>query len=372
MKVQEHAVNDIGVAVDVGSTSIGVCCVDLVHKTEILSFSFANPQHIYGADVITRIKHCVDDGQMLYRMNMMLREKLHDKLQEQLQEKYEYISQIVYSGNTTMLYILRELSLDGLAVAPFKAEHLDYAEKNVVCMNRNNVKEVFLPSFSAFVGADILSGADYLNMGRLDSYELLVDLGTNGELLLLNESSGFATSTACGPVFDHVITGAKYGSDSMKLIANCVKRGLVDQTGKIVDSLFEKGISIDKNFTMKQENIRNFQLAKGAIYAGIQCLLDKAKIRVNDICRVYISGGLGFYMDKRDAFTLKMFPQEFVDKIIIVGNTSLEGAKKFLLSDDEEKIYLLQEYDRICRCTESFELANCENFQASYLQSLEF
>ncbi len=372
MRVQEHTFNDIGVAVDVGSTTIGVCCVDLSHQMEILSFSFTNPQYIYGADVISRIKHSLEDKQTLYKMNGMLREKLHEKLQEQLKEKYEYISRIVYSGNTTMLYILRELSLDGLAEAPFKAEHLDYEEKNVVCMNGNHVKEIFLPAFSAFVGADILSGAIYLEIGNHQSYELLVDLGTNGELLLLNKKQGFATSTACGPVFDHVLSGARYGSESMKIIANCVKRGLIDKTGKMVDALFDKGIVIDKNFVVKQEHIRNFQLAKGAIYAGIQCLLNRAGITANEVSKVYISGGFGFYMNSKDAFTLKMLPKEFTDKIVISGNTSLEGAKDVLLANDENRVYLLQEYDNIRNRTESFELANSASFQEIYINSLDF
>lgn len=381
MIIQQNTGNNIGVAVDVGSTSIGVCCVDLNYKTEILSFSFANPQHIYGADVVTRIKHCVDDETMLYKMNMMLREVLHEKLREHLKEKYANIVQIVYSGNTTMLYILRELSLDGLAEAPFIAKDIDYAERSVACMNGNVIKEVFIPGFSAFVGADILSGATYLKMGKNEAYELLVDLGTNGELLLLNRERGFATSTACGPVFDHVISGARYGSESLNVIAQCVKRGLIDATGKLADALFDKGISIGKNFTIKQENIRNFQLAKGAIYAGIQCLLNKAGITVNEISKIYISGGLGFHMNKMDAFTVKMLPIEFADKLVICGNTSLGGAKSLLLIDNEfdesleekdEKEMLLEEYENIRNRTESFELANYEGFQECYMNSLNF
>lgn len=373
-------INEIGVAVDVGSTSIGVCCVDLTHKTEILSFSFANPQHIYGADVITRIKHCVEDGSVLHKMHMLVEEELKAQLHNYLQNQYAFVSHIVYSGNTTMLHILRGLSLDGLAHAPFHPVDLEYTEMKYVRDDNKDeenegcseISNIYLPGFSAFVGADILAGAEYLQMGKTESYELLIDLGTNGELLLLNNERGFATSTACGPVFDYVIGGAKYGSESMKVIANCVKRGLIDDTGKLADSLFDNGIMIDKNFTVKQENIRNFQLAKGAIYAGIQCLLEKAGITVQDVEKIYISGGLGFYMNQRDAFTLKMLPKEFADKIVISGNTSLEGAKRFLLSDSEERTAILKTWENMRGYTESFELAKCEGFQGIYLDSLNF
>lgn len=358
---------EIGVAVDLGSTTIAVCCLDMVTKNEILSFSFANPQHIYGADVITRIKHCVDNPSMINKMHLLVEDSLQLQLKEHLGDAYSHVSSIVYSGNTTMLHIMRELSLNGLSRAPFQPVDLHYKEE--ICQG---ISYIFLPGFSAFVGADILAGAKYLQMGKTDAYELLVDLGTNGELLLLNKEKGFASSTACGPVFDHVISGAKYGSESMKIIANCVKRGLIDRTGKLADALFEKGIVIDKNFTVKQENIRNFQLAKGAIHAGIQCLLDKAEITAKDVSKVYISGGLGFYMNQRDAFTLKMLPMEFADKIEISGNTSLEGAKTILLVEKDKKAQLLSEYERICKHTESFELANAESFQERYINSLEF
>lgn len=382
MMFQEHTVDHIGVAVDVGSTSIGVCCVDLTHKTEILSFSFANPQYIYGADVVTRIKHCIDDSSMLHKMHMLVEEELYEQLKERLKEQYSLISVVVYSGNTTMLHIMRELSVEGMAKAPFHPVELEYAENIIARYDEKNnksndaeypyKKNIYLPGFSAFVGADILTGAQVLQMGQTDAYELLIDLGTNGEMLLLNNKKGYATSTACGPVFDHVINGAKYGSESMKVIANCVKRGLIDKTGKLVDALFEKGIAIDKNFTVKQENIRNFQLAKGAIYAGIHCLLDKAGTKAGEIAKVYVSGGLGFYMDKRDAFTLKMLPEEFADKIVVSGNTSLEGAKYMLLTTDVERIHLLQKYDNIRNRTECFELANYENFQEIYMNSFDF
>lgn len=357
----------VGVAVDLGSTTIGICCMDMVTGTEMLSFSFTNPQHIYGADVVTRMKHCVDNPSMIKKMHLLVEESLQLQLKEYLGEAYSDLSFIVYSANTTMLHIMRELSLNGLSKAPFQPVDLNYSEEK-----RQEITSIFLPGFSAFVGADILSGTEYLQMGKTDAYELLVDLGTNGELLLLNKEKGFASSTACGPVFDHVITGAKYGSESMKIIANCVKRGLIDRTGKLADALFEKGIMIDKNFRVKQENIRNFQLAKGAIYAGIQCLLNKAEITAKEVAKVYISGGLGFYMNQRDAFILKMLPEEFADKIVISGNTSLEGAKKFLLNLHEDKSALLQEYENYRNRVESFQLANAEHFQEYYMDSLEF
>ncbi len=370
MLEQEHTNSEIGVAVDVGSTSIGVCVVDVEHRTELLSFSFANPQYVYGADVITRIKHCSEKEEVQREMQYLVECGLKEQLSERLGEDVSRITKIVYSGNTTMLHILRGLSVAGLGTAPFTPVDLDYAEIQDTSKVLSNIKHIYLPCLSAFVGADVLAGATHLQMGRKASYELLIDLGTNGELLLINQEKGFATSTACGPVFDNVIGGAGYGSDCMKTIANCVRRGLIDSTGKLQEVLFDKGIVIDKNLIVKQEHIRNFQLAKGAIYAGIQCILKQAEIVPEDVEKVYISGGLGFYMNVRDAFTLKLLPEEFSDKIVISGNTSLEGAKQFLQTENCEN--WLQEQEGIRKRTKSFELANQKNFQECYLTALEW
>lgn len=378
MKEQDGraSANNIGVAVDLGSTTIAVCCLNMMTKEEMLSFSFVNPQYQYGADVITRIRYCMESNENLVKLGSIVRNELKAKLVEHLGGSVTNICQIVYSGNTAMLHILRSLAVDGLACAPFTPVTIEYAEEEVLEHNEENVinivKEVYPPGFSAFVGADILTGAQYLQMGQNETYDLLVDLGTNGEMLVLNKNCGYAASTACGPVFDRAVTGAVYGSECIKAIANCVRRRLIDSEGLLAIPYFERGIEIDKGFVIKQKHIRDFQLAKGAIYAGIQCLLAKAGINAAQIGHVYISGGLGFYMNTRDAFLVKMLPGEFAGKISVCGNSSLEGAKKLLLAEENERRSLLAIYEQIRKRTQSFELANMENFQEIYLQSLDF
>lgn len=360
---------EIGVAVDLGTTTIAVCCLDRLEKDEILSFSFANPQRQHGADVITRIRYCMESKQNLFEMGQMVREELKTKLKEHLGGRSAAVSLIAYSGNTTMLHILRGLPVEGLASAPFTPADLEYYEEN---RTGKSITVIQPPGLSAFVGADILAGAVYLQMGNDTTYDLLIDLGTNGELLLLNKDSGFATSTACGPVFDHVITGAKYGSDSIHAIAGCVKRGLIDTTGKIADPFFEKGIVIDKNLIIRQEHVRNFQMAKGAIYAGICCLAKLAGISLTEIGNVYVSGGLGFYLQSNDAFATKLFPKAFQGKIKTSGNTSLKGVRELVLATGNEKAAILKAYDGIRKRTICFELADVDGFQEHYLHAMDF
>lgn len=385
MQEQNHNVlNDkIGIGVDLGSTSIAVCCLNMVTKDEICSFSFSNPQCQYGADVITRIRHCIDDNPMLDKLGNLVWEQLFSELNEHLGVGAKHISYIVISGNTTMQHIVRGLPVDGLAMAPFQPIDLEYREESIL-MNENEITIIYPPGFSAFVGADIMTGAQSLNLGQNESYDLLVDLGTNGELLLINSQHGFAASTACGPVFDHVLAGASYGSDSIHAIANCIKRGLIDSTGKIANPFFEKGIEIDKHFVIKQQNVRNFQLAKGAIYAGIQCLLKLAGITYDDISTVYVSGGLGFYMDIKDAFSVRMLPKEFSGKVVVTENTSLNGAANLIKGINQGNILTPKNIDSIKneavlayymaarQRTDSYELANLPDFQNLYMNALDF
>lgn len=369
--VENHLMKDekdcIGVAVDVGSTTIAVSCVNMENAQEISTFSFPNPQYAYGADVIARIRFCMEKTENLTLLGDILKHTLKEQLYGHLGEKYAKISYIVYSGNTTMQHIIRGLPVDGLSGAPFTPVTLDHA-----VVMEDGIKTIYPPGFSAFVGADILTGAECLSMGKSQNYDLLIDLGTNGELLLLNEQYGYASATACGPVFDSVLEGAAYGSESIKAIANCVRRRLIDSTGRIAAPFFDKGISIDRDFVISQENVRNFQLAKGAIYAGIQCLLTEAGIGAEAVANVYISGGLGFYMDIRDAFTVRMLPKEFAGKIQISGNSSLKGAKALLLSGNEGCKRVLTDYEAVRGRTKSIELAELQRFYEIYMDSLEF
>lgn len=394
--------NKIGAAVDLGSTTIAVCCMNLITQEEILSFSFGNPQCRYGADVITRIKHCVEQPEMLERLGKMVWDELFYTLKNSLDTECRQITDIIISGNTTMQHILRGLPVNGLAAAPFEPVDLGYFEEEILIdwdecrwesvtakpqvedMGFNRCKVIYPPGFSAYVGADIVTGAQYLQLGQHEKYDLLIDLGTNGEMLLVNREQGFAASTACGPVFDHVLSGARYGSESIHAISNCVKRRLIDRSGKIAEPFFAKGIVIDKSFVIRQEHVRNFQLAKGAIFAGIQCLMEKAGIRSEDIQRVYISGGLGFYMDVKDAFSVRMLPEGFKGKVCVSGNSSLDGAKELLLEcmsydklgngkeGGQRKKSVLSNYKALCERTKSFELSSLPEFQSIYIKALDF
>lgn len=371
---QEHPLtNKYGIAIDLGSTTIELSVMDLLSDIEISTVSLPNPQRKCGADIISRIRYCQSNKAHLNELCELTRHTIQDLFRSNYNGDINDVTHMTVSGNTTMLHLLRNQSVDGLSASPFCPVTTAFSTEQ--CWFHPDITVVYPPSFSAFVGGDIVSGAYALSMGNQSNYDLLVDLGTNGELLLLNNERGFATSTACGPVFDHAIGGARYGSDCIKAIANLRKRNLIDSQGLLKEPFFEKGIQLDKGFVIKQEHIRNFQLAKGAIYAGIICLIEKAGISYDQIQNVYICGGFGFYMDIRDAFTTKMIPEPLRDKIHIMGNTSMEGAKKMLQTihnDNDDLTNLKNNLQNIVNNTSSFELANHNYFQSTFLDALNF
>ena len=357
----------IGAAVDLGSTTIAIRCIDRMTGVPFAETAFKNPQCRYGADVITRIQHCRQDNVIAMELRKLVWDAFKTHIQEMLGEEFADMEIMAISGNTTMQHILRGLSVEGLAEAPFHPVDLEEADEDY-CFAKQNLRVCYLPGMSAFVGADILSGAAYLHMGEKPTYDLLIDLGTNGELLLLNDRKGYASSTACGTVFDHAVSGAAYGSESIHVIANCIRRHLIDDQGLIAAPFFEKGIEIDRNFVIKQQNIRNFQLTKGAIHAGIECLVEEAGIEWQQIDNVYVSGGLGFYMDVKDAFIVGLLPEQLRGKIRVAGNSSLEGATKFLQDVDDMR----QKCASIKQRTKCLELADLPQFQNKYLAAMNF
>lgn len=357
----------IGAAVDLGSTTIAIQCMDIKSGTILKSATCPNPQYLYGADIITRIQYCIKEEHMAVVLKNIVQDTLQEQLQHLLGEHISDLKKIVISGNTVMQHILRGFPVNGLSMSPFTPFSLEAGE-DVWEFDGISVPVFYPQGLSAFVGADVISGGAFLQMGNEEDYEILIDLGTNGEILLLNDKTGLATSTACGPVFDHAVSGAGYGNESIHAIANCIQRGLIDETGTIADVFFDKGIKIAKNFVIQQGNVRNFQLAKAAIYSGIICMKQNAGITWEQISKIYISGGLGFHMQLRDAFIVGLLPQPLKGKTIVSGNSSLSGAIEFLRNPDSMKKRCAQ----IVEKTTAVELANLEHFQEEYIKAMYF
>ncbi|MCL2530802.1 MAG: ASKHA domain-containing protein [Oscillospiraceae bacterium] len=277
-----------GLAVDLGTTTVAMQCIDLQTGQVIDSCGFANPQRQFGADVISRID-AANHGQ-LSKLQSCIRVALEQHTAELLQGRT--LAQVVISGNTTMIYTLLGYNCNCLGVVPFvPATPL----QNPYMWQ--GVPVFIIPWISAFVGGDVVSGL--LSIPRENTC-LLVDLGTNGEIALCRAGELYATSTAAGPAFEGMRPGV-YGSQVLAMAAN----------GQL-----------------EPREMAQVQLAKSAVRTGIEILLDLAGRP--DIDTVYLCGGMGQAMREDDALTIGLFPSEFKGKIVPAGNTSLGGTVRLL------------------------------------------
>lgn len=358
----------LGLAVDIGTTTIASSLVELEHGTLLAQAGCMNRQAAHGADVISRIQytvaHATDNPSGILRMHQELIQDIDSLIKhyETLGYSRSRIKRISYSGNTTMLHFLMEQPVSGMAGYPFTPEFLDSRR-----YEENGIEHLVLPGKSAFVGADIVAGVQYLKLGQTETYELLIDLGTNGELFLLNHTRGVCTSASCGPAFaNSVKKGTIYGTTLLEHLADAVTKGLITKDGVIKEPYFETGIPCGE-YVITQEAVREIQLAKAAIRTGIELAAYELRLPLSEIRTIYLAGGFGFYLNLESAYVLGLLPEEFRDKVEIVGNTSLEGAIQALLHPQ----HMLTLPDNVRQST-VLDLSMSKNFQEFFLHRISF
>ncbi|MBR2441773.1 MAG: DUF4445 domain-containing protein [Clostridia bacterium] len=388
----------LGVALDIGTTTLAACLVDLKTGAVQEKISALNPQGVYGADVLSRIDAC--SRGKLVSLTELIREKTVE-LVEKL-AKGKPIEELVVAANTTMLHLFMGVDPTPIGVAPFTPVFTAAKEIEGACLGLPTKKVRLLPSISAYVGADITAGALACEMGR--GVELLVDVGTNGELLLFDGKSLCAASTAAGPALEGAcmdcgiggVSGAIdkvfikdgelafttvdnapakgiCGSGYIDLIAVLMQEGLIDETGawdEDSDSSLLKKLDCDKfyltsNIYLSQRDIRQFQLAKSAIRAGIETLLSIRNLTPKSLDKLYIAGGLGYYMNVKNAAAVGLLPPACKDKAQAVGNTSLAGARLCLLQEGYN-----QKAAQIAGETQTVELSFSQTFQELYVEHM--
>ena len=324
-----------GIAIDIGTTTIGMELVDLNEKAVKCSFSTLNSQIATGADVVARIQ-AADTKEGLEHLRLLLFSDIQKGVDHMLintPEAVDHIRRYVLAGNATMLSIAEGLTTENLFGYPFTLKNSDIRviEQNDFIASpsfENAASDVIcLPNIAAFSGADIAAGAVAAEIDRDFSYRMLIDLGTNGEIILCNKEYGVATSAACGSAFEGCFRTANvFGSNIFDMLALLLKRGQMDAEGVLAEPYFESGISMGSNMKIDMETIRAFQLGKSAILSGIMMLVREIGIELSDIAEVCIAGGFGFHLNLTNAVTLGLFPQSFQGKMKVLGNTSLEGA----------------------------------------------
>lgn len=340
---------------DLGTTTIAMEWYD-VKGEKRGEYVCSNPQRVFGADVISRIQ-AAENPMLRRQMQQLVRHALAEGLVH-FRQQGGRPEKLAIAGNTTMLYLLMGHDPAPLGTAPFTADYL--ASEELVL---EGVEAVTLPGLSAFVGGDIMAGILACEMDRREEITLLVDLGTNGELVLGNREKLICCGTAAGPAFEG---GSDiWGADMVALTARLLKLGLVDETGLLAEPYFEQGITIG-GVHITQDHIRQLQMAKAAICTGIHMLAAAYGLTdLKQIQRVYLAGGFGYFLDVRAAAELGLLPWELSDRVMAVGNTSLAGAWFFAAAPES-----MGRVEELRHRTQVINLAEQENFGPEYIMQM--
>ena len=413
-----------GLAIDIGTTTIAVYLMNLNDGSEIDVISQVNNQRNYGADVISRIDYTLDNT--LKELQDSIVNQINEIVSTIAKNNSININNIydtVIVGNTTMIHFLLGVSAENIAKAPYIPALTEAMELNSKVIGFNfNSNISLMPGISSYVGSDITAGI--LSSGMLDSekYSFLLDLGTNGEMALGNKNEIITCSTAAGPAFEGAnitygvggILGAISkidlskdkifdtigdkqpcgicGSGVLDMVSEMIKYSLINKRGKIFDkdindfefpeyiNLVENIIEVDKMkqfiiaknendeiITFTQKDIREVQLAKAAINAGIQILLKEKNIDFDQLECLYIGGGFGNYMNIESSIQIGMIPIELKDKIKSIGNCAGSGAKMYLLSKEYRNLII----DKI-KTAKYVELSSKKDFQDHFVSGMMF
>ncbi|AOY74762.1 ASKHA domain-containing protein [Clostridium formicaceticum] len=419
----------MGMAFDIGTTSIVGYLMDLHSGRELGVVSTVNPQTKFGADVITRMNYANQEEKGLERLHDAVTQAI-SKLIGEAVEKAGLSSDDIYvvtvAGNTCMHHLFLGLDPQYLSRSPYTATTSEplilNAVKFPITMNPAG-KILVLPNIAGFVGADTVAVLLATQMDQSEEIKLMIDIGTNGEIALGSKHKLFACSSAAGPAFegaqissgmrgatgaiDHVVFEEKLaysvigggkpqgicGSGLLDVVAGLIEHGIVDKRGRFlpiekITSAKAEGFKenivqyegmaafllADENTTLHgrpilvtQKDIRELQLAKGAMAAGIKVLVDKHGIAVEDIKEVLLAGAFGNYLNPHSACVIGLIPKALEGKIKMVGNAAGTGARLALLSSGEYK-----RGAAIAEFTQYVELASYPNFSSIFAESMYF
>ena len=405
----------LGAAVDIGTTTIAA--VLYREGRAVGTMGAWNPQSVFGADVVSRMEASLEGK--ADKLAAIVREAvshLLTELAEHAGERTEAIETVIITGNTSMLYFLTQKDPRCLSRAPFEADELFGWWTTGEALDLSCRKaDVYLPRcMSAFVGADIttailgsgltetdrIPGADgsrkeaaaaidtNVSCGEMDGVSaarsgrsrLMVDVGTNGEIVLFHKERLICCATAAAGAIDHVnwengswkvhVIGDREASTAKGIcgsgvidgVAGLLESGLLEDTGYL-----EEDVCFAGNVGLTAEDIREVQLAKGAIRAGMETLLAEEKMDAAGLEGLYVAGGFGSYMSSKSAERIGLFPKIDLSRIKICGNAALAGAVRILHDRRLEK-----EATALAERAKTINLGSSAKFQEFYMKYMMF
>ena len=402
----------LGVAIDIGTTGISAYLLDLASGEILQKESCLNPQIEFGGDVLSRISYCLENPQGPAQLRQTILGKLNELVIELAGDANRalHVYQVVIAGNTTMLHFVLGIYPGSIARAPYRPlflEQVDLKAREAGLMICPAGRVTLLPSASGYVGADILAGVVATAFDRKDYPAIFLDIGTNGEIVANLGGRLIATSTAAGPALEgmNISCGCRAeagaidsfyiddqfelhfttigatppigicGSGLIDIMAAMVKRKLVLTSGRFnpnLDSRIKARVR-DKKFYLTEElyisqtDIRQIQLAKGAIAAGVTLLLEEAGLPLEEIKEAVIAGAFGYHINPESIREISLLPKGFTGKITFVGNSSVEGARLALINQG-----VIAQIKELKHRIEVLELSTNPRFQDYFVKALGF
>jgi uncharacterized 2Fe-2S/4Fe-4S cluster protein (DUF4445 family) len=404
----------LGAVVDIGTTTLVVAIVDLESGETLGSASALNPQHPFGHDVMSRITHVASHGPESMRQPIASEiERLVADVLARLGRPVAHLREVAIAGNTTMVHLLLGIDPAPLGVAPYEPAFIDPVERPAAAIGLGRLTHAgvyILPGISAFVGADITAGLVATHVAEQSRSVLLVDLGTNGEMVLRTPAGLVAASTAAGPALEgasiahgmRAETGAiervsadgdglrietigataprgLCGSGLLDLVAVLLDAGVLDHTGRLRGDVSHplaarvserdgtRSFEVAPGVFLTQRDVRQVQLANAAIASGIDMLLDAAGVDAGDVEELVIAGGFGYHVKAAALVRMGMVPPSWHDRITFAGNTAMTGALMALLDTEGRR-----RAESIARHVTAIDLAGHPEFQTRFVSAMRF
>ncbi len=411
---------NLGIAVDLGTTTVVVYLVDMKDGTILGSLGDHNRQAMCGDDVINRIVCAERDG--VKKLSKMARSTINGLVNEILNSvggDHREIKNVVVSGNTTMTHLFLGIEPRYIRRKPYIPTVSEYPifKASEVGLKVNPMAGVFvLPGPASYVGGDIVAGVLYSGLHRREEVTLFVDVGTNGEIVLGNKDWLLTASCSAGPAFEgggirfgmraevgaiekvkidtktlepeikvvgDVAPRGICGSGMIDLMAEMLKAKIIYPNGKFnrdishprikeekgepqyILAFAKKETELEEDIVFTESDISNLIRSKGAVYAGFKVLLKQAGMTANDIDKMLIAGGFGEHLDIERAITIGLLPDIDRNKFDYIGNSSIAGAYMCLLSSDYR-----EEARKICNSMTYVDFSDNNEFMEEFTSAL--
>lgn len=410
-----------GLAIDIGTTTIVLTLVDLNSSKILKSISDINPQTTYGLDVLSRITYVMtDESSRILELQQLLVRKIN-LMVETICNELEIDSRLIYeaiiAANPTMTHLLLGLSPKTIGRSPYvpivnESQTLSVKKIGIKGINKE-AQLTTLPIVSAYVGSDVVAATLIAQHISKETF-LLIDIGTNGEIVLHHKGEFVSCSCAAGPAMEgmNISSGMRAssgaienititpdgidlevigeskpvglcGSGVLATVREVLANNLINARGRIIspdnidqpsmkkligeDENGKRWINLTNNIRFTQEDVRQIQLAKGSILAAIYTILESRGVEINQVKKVIVSGQFGAHVKENSLIGVGIIPKAFSGKVEYIGNASLSGAYLSLINSN-----LRQEMINMAETIEYIELSLSKAYERRFAKCAQF